>query len=62
MVLLLMFLFPTGQLFDGFDDDYQCPVLDEDRVSKSQYITPPSGVFNSNVLNSNKLKHFWPIV
>ncbi|XP_056448056.1 adenylate kinase isoenzyme 6 isoform X2 [Gadus macrocephalus] len=21
-----------GQLFDGFDDDYQCPVLDEDRV------------------------------
>lgn len=23
----------AGQLFDGFDDEYQCPVLDEDRVS-----------------------------
>ncbi|XP_056146882.1 adenylate kinase isoenzyme 6 isoform X2 [Lampris incognitus] len=21
-----------GQLFDGFDEEYQCPVLDEDRV------------------------------
>ncbi|KAJ8414866.1 hypothetical protein AAFF_G00023890 [Aldrovandia affinis] len=21
-----------GQLYDGFDDEYQCPVLDEDRV------------------------------
>lgn len=25
-------LFP-GQLYDGYDDEYQCPILDEDRVS-----------------------------
>lgn len=24
--------FSTGQLYDGFDEDYQCPILDEDRV------------------------------
>ena len=22
----------SGELFDGFDEEYQCPVLDEDRV------------------------------
>lgn len=22
-----------GELFDGYDEEYQCPILDEDRVS-----------------------------
>uniref|UniRef100_A0A8B9KX30 Adenylate kinase 6 n=1 Tax=Astyanax mexicanus TaxID=7994 RepID=A0A8B9KX30_ASTMX len=25
-----------GQLFDGFDEEYQCPILDEDRVGGSE--------------------------
>lgn len=24
--------FSLGQLFEGFDEEYQCPILDEDRV------------------------------
>lgn len=24
-----------GELYDGFDEEYQCPILDEDRVSIS---------------------------
>ncbi|KAF7200771.1 adenylate kinase isoenzyme 6-like, partial [Nothobranchius furzeri] len=24
-----------GQLYDGYDEEYQCPILDEDRVSVS---------------------------
>lgn len=27
------FLSP-GQLYDGYDEEYQCPILDEDRVSE----------------------------
>lgn len=26
------FIIYSGQLFDGFDEEYQCPILDEDRV------------------------------
>jgi len=26
------------ELYDGFDEDYQCPILDEDRVSHLQII------------------------
>lgn len=31
LIILLCFII-SGQLFDGFDDEYQCPILDEDRV------------------------------
>lgn len=31
--------FPPGQLFDGYDDEYQCPILDEDRVSERPHWT-----------------------
>lgn len=31
--------FPPGQLFDGYDDEYQCPILDEDRVSELPHWT-----------------------
>lgn len=31
-MLLIMKMFLSAQLFDGFDDEYQCPILDEDRV------------------------------
>ena len=33
MVIVRMMSVFSGQLFDGFDEEYQCPVLDEDRVS-----------------------------
>ena len=33
MVIVRMMYVFSGELFDGFDEEYQCPVLDEDRVS-----------------------------
>lgn len=27
------FFFYAGQLYEGYDEEYECPVLDEDRVS-----------------------------
>ena len=27
----------TGQLYDGYDEEYQCPILDEDRVSQTPH-------------------------
>lgn len=26
-----------GQLYDGYDEEYDCPILDEDRVSAISY-------------------------
>ncbi len=34
---MMVTFFPTGQLYDGYDEEYQCPILDEDRVSSISY-------------------------
>lgn len=31
-IVSTFFIIYSGQLFDGFDEEYQCPILDEDRV------------------------------
>lgn len=29
----VMFVFVIGNLYEGYDEEYDCPILDEDRVS-----------------------------
>lgn len=32
---IFLWLFISGQLYDGYDEEYECPILDEDRVSST---------------------------
>lgn len=38
-----------GQLYDGYDEEYQCPILDEDRVSSICNIKPASDMLICSV-------------
>lgn len=35
IILHFSWFFISGQLYDGYDEEYECPILDEDRVSST---------------------------
>lgn len=53
VMIILLFFTNSGQLFDGFDDEYQCPILDEDRVSTRTHTS------NGEEIRSSETQRFW---
>lgn len=39
----------SGQLYDGYDEEYDCPILDEDRVSMNFKVNTHLKSFNWKV-------------
>lgn len=52
--------FPPGQLFDGYDEEYQCPVLDEDRVSELPHWTVEQR--NTTMSEAERLQRDWTFI
>lgn len=57
MIIFAVFLIISDQLFDGFDDEYQCPILDEDRV-KAHTCTHTRPVKKTSIEKSRATGYF----